>query len=277
MQSIRFNRVAGIATLSGMILISTACAGGHPVAAPGGLSGGLRGTVLAAPRPGLLSAHFAQAPDGAPQPAGGGMMGSSDSGMMSGGGMMGGSSGSGMMSGGGTSGMDMGQMLGSMMANAPGDRVSQAQADTFGSASPAGASVDQTNNQISFQTQDVQLAVLSSPDNGPDMTFRVAGLADPTIVIPTGAHVTLQFIQSDKDTSHGWLLTASQPPFSSMAMMDTAPAFAGSSAMPLGDPTDAGVHSETISFTAGAAGQYTYLCPVMGHAQQGMYGTFIVQ
>ena len=109
------------------------------------------------------------------------------------------------------------------------------------------------------------------------MTFRIAGLADPTVTVPKDATVTVQFIQADRDTSHGWLLTAAQPPFSSMPMMDTAPAFAGSSAMALGNPTDAGMHSETISFSAGAAGQYTYLCPVMGHAQQSMYGSFIVQ
>jgi len=178
---------------------------------------------------------------------------------------------------GGMTGMDMGQMMGAMMANAPGPRVEEADAEALGNVTPTGGTIDQATNRITFQTADVRLAVLSSPDSGPDMTFRIAGLADPTVVVPQGAIVTVQFVQADKDTSHGWLLTAAKPPFSSMPMMDTWAAFAGSSATPLGDPTADGMHTETVSFTASAAGQYTYLCPVMDHAQQGMYGTLIVQ
>jgi nitrite reductase (NO-forming) len=36
------------------------------------------------------------------------------------------------------------------------------------------------------------------------------------------------------------------------------------------------MHAGTLSFTAGAPGTYRYLCPVPGHAQEGMAGTFIV-
>ena len=44
----------------------------------------------------------------------------------------------------------------------------------------------------------------------------------------------------------------------------------------LGNPTAAGMHTATLTFTATTPGTYHYLCPVPGHAQQGMTGTFTV-
>ncbi|MGI8554321.1 MAG: hypothetical protein ACR2PL_26580, partial [Dehalococcoidia bacterium] len=172
--------------------------------------------------------------------------------------------GAGMMQGGMMGGQDMGKMMGAAMANAPGPRVSPSEAEALGKTVPAGATLDPGNNRITFQTKDVHLAVLAGPEGGPDMTFRIAGLADPTIVVPQGATVTVQFVNADSDTSHGWLLSAAQPPFTSMAMMDARRAFSSSFATPLGNPTSAGMHTETISFTAAAAGRYSYLCPVVG-------------
>ncbi len=39
----------------------------------------------------------------------------------------------------------------------------------------------------------------------------------------------------------------------------------------------AGMHEGTLTFTASTSDTYTYLCPVPGHAQQGMTGTFTVR
>ncbi len=173
-------------------------------------------------------------------------------------------------------GSDMGQAMGSALAGRVGQPISQADALALGAATPAGATVDPTARRITFGTREVRLAVLASPPDGPDMTFRIAGLVDPTIVVPAGATVTVQFVNADSDTSHAWLLTSAQPPFPFMAMMSAPPAFAGAFAPPLGDPTSAGLPSETLTFTAAAVGTYAYLCPVPGHAQQGMHGTLQV-
>ncbi len=204
----------------------------------------------------------------------GGITGGGGAGMM-GGGMSGGSGGGAGMMGSGTSGM--GKMMGSAMANAPGPRLPESRARTLGDASPTGANVDAAQRVISFQSKDVSLWVLASPDWGTDMTFRIAGLADPTVIVPRGARVTVHVVNADVDTSHGWLLTAATPPFSFMAMMSAPPAVSGAFAPPLGDATSAGMPVETVSFIASLAGRYTYLCPVPGHAQRGMYGAFLVQ
>lgn len=184
-------------------------------------------------------------------------------------------------SGGGSSGMMGGAsgMMGGasgMMADQTATPVLPADAAELGMASPTGATVDAAQNRITFTTASVSFTVLASPAAGPDMTFRVAGLTNPTIVVPQDATVTVQVINADADAPHGWLLSGAQPPFSSMAMMDAPPAFGGSFAMPVGRATHATMWSETISFTANSAGSYTYLCPVMGHAQQGMHGGFLV-
>ena len=37
------------------------------------------------------------------------------------------------------------------------------------------------------------------------------------------------------------------------------------------------MHTGTLSFTATNAGTYEYLCPVPGHAEEGMAGSFVVE
>jgi hypothetical protein len=61
-----------------------------------------------------------------------------------------------------------------------------------------------------------------------------------------------------------------------MPMMTTSPAFTGSALWFLGNPTAAGVHQAALSFTASTPGHDAYLCPVPGHAQTGMTGSFTV-
>ena len=193
----------------------------------------------------------------------------------SGAGMMGGAggyAGAGMMG----TGIDaMGQGMGTALAGRIGQPISQADATSLGAASPAGATVDRASNRITFTTATVRLAVIASPPDGKDLTFRIAGLVNPTIVVPQGATVTVQLVNADPDMSHNFAVVASRSPFSSMPMMAGA-AFPGAISAPLGDPTSAGLPSETITFTAGTSGTYSYLCQVPGHAAAGMYGTFEV-
>lgn len=171
---------------------------------------------------------------------------------------------------------DPGQVMGSLFANAPGPRVSAARAAQLGSQVPAGATLDRAANRITFTGTSVRLTVLASPAGGPDETFRIAGLTDPAITVPAGAQVSIEVINADPDTAHGLVITASQDTSSSMPMVTARPAFPGSAIWFLGNPTPAGMHAATLSFTATTAGSYRYLCPIPGHAQKGMTGAFTV-
>ena len=90
------------------------------------------------------------------------------------------------------------------------------------------------------------------------------------------ARVSIEVINADNDTAHGLVITASGAKSSWMAMLTARPAFSGAAVWFLGNPTSAGMHAATLSFTASTPGTYRYLCPVPGHAQEGMTGTFAV-
>ena len=101
-------------------------------------------------------------------------------------------------------------------------------------------------------------------------------MVNPAIVVHPGAHVSIQVINADPDTAHGLVVTVGGATSSWMPMMTARPAFPGSAVWFLGNPTTAGMHAATLDFTASTAGSYRYLCPVPGHAQKGMTGTFTV-
>ena len=173
-------------------------------------------------------------------------------------------------------GTDTGMVMGQLWANAPGPRVSAGQAAQLGGQIPAGARIDRAAKAITFSTTTVRLAVVASPVGGPDETFRIAGLVNPAITVPAGAKVRIQVVNADPDTAHGLVVTASQNISSPMPMMTSHPAFTGSAVWFLGNPTTAGMHTATLTFTASTPGTYHYVCPVPGHAQEGMTGTFTV-
>ena len=180
--------------------------------------------------------------------------------------------GSGMMG----TGHDPGKIMGVLFADAPGARVTPAQATRLGSAVPAGASVDRSANRISVAGNSVHLVVLASPPGGRDETFRIAGLTNPAISVSAGAHVRIEVVNADSDTAHGVVVSTVGAASSRMPMMTAAPAFTGAALWFLGNPTSAGMHAATATFTASKTGHYEYLCPIPGHAQKGMAGSFTV-
>jgi uncharacterized cupredoxin-like copper-binding protein len=61
-----------------------------------------------------------------------------------------------------------------------------------------------------------------------------------------------------------------------MPMITTSPAFLGAALWFLSESSTAGTHPGTLTFAAGSSVSYRYLCPVPGHAQEGMPGAFVV-
>lgn len=175
-------------------------------------------------------------------------------------------------------GTDPGKIMGRLFANAPGPTVSARHAAVLGSQVPAGTQVSKADGTITFNTKSVRLAMLASPSGGPDETFRAAGLVNPHIIVPAGARVTIELVNADSDTAHGLVITASGAASENwMPMMSARPAFTGSALWFLGNPGAAGMHASTMAFTAAVPGSYRYLCPVPGHASDGMAGSFTVR
>ncbi len=182
--------------------------------------------------------------------------------------------------GGGAPGWGIGGMGPGMMgvgggAGVAGQPVASDEAASLGAAVPAGATLDRSSNTITFTGTTVALTVLASPSDGPDETFRIAGLTNPTLVVPRGAEVTLRLINADFGMVHNWLITNAQPPFPSVVMM-AGPVVFGAVTPVLAEAGSSGMPSATLTFTASVSGRYTYLCAVPGHAQEGMYGALVV-
>ena len=167
------------------------------------------------------------------------------------------------------------KQAGTRLAGRAPQVVSIARMKTLEAQVPAGARIDRTRRTITFSGSSAAFTVVAVPPSGPDMTFGIAGMTNPTVVVPKGARLTVQFINADPDEAHGWIVTTHEPPFT--FGQTVVPAIAGGYAGVLGDPTAAGDGAETITFLAGAAGTYQYLCPMPGHAQMGMHGGFIVR
>ena len=196
--------------------------------------------------------------------------------------MMGGTNAPGWMNGGSLpSGMmgsssDPGEVMGRLFADAPGTRVSSTEATRLSNVVPAGATLDTQTRHVTFSGHSANLIVLASPSGGPDETFRIAGMVDPTVTVQKGARVSIEVVNADPDSAHGLVITATGSASSWMPMMASAPAFSGASVWFLGNPTATGMHAATLRFSATRSGDYQYLCAVPGHAQAGMFGSFVV-
>jgi rusticyanin len=167
------------------------------------------------------------------------------------------------------------QKAGTALAGKAPQSVPLSQVKAFSEQDPVGASINTRTGTITFHATTVSFTVVAIAPGKPDMTFTVAGLTNPTIIVPRGAQVTVQFINNDTDEAHGWLITNNKPPFG--FGQPATPAIAGAYAGVIGDPTAAGDGANTISFTASDTGTYDYICPMPGHAQMGMHGSFTVR
>jgi sulfocyanin len=118
--------------------------------------------------------------------------------------------------------------------------------------------------------------VAGSTDANNHWNFNGYSSGDATVVVPVGTTVTVNFSNQDPNMAHsiGVASFTSNPP----AMLDPTPVFEGaitSNAADMMNATGTG-ESETITFTADAAGDYSLACYVAGHAVAGMWILFQV-
>lgn len=144
--------------------------------------------------------------------------------------------------------------------------------------SERGVTVDRATNTITYHGHQDVVVPLAAPAalHLPGMQWEIDGLINPTVVVPRGARITVKLVNADQGYHHGFEVTTARPPFTAMAMMQGRVAFSGGFIMPIPPESGAGAfHAQSI-FTAAAPGTYSYICPVPGHAAQGMAGTLVV-
>jgi hypothetical protein len=185
-----------------------------------------------------------------------------------------GSGGGGMMSGGG------GMMGGGsdIARGTSGGLVPAARMQAL--AARAAREVTRIGSALRYHTKAVTLVAVGAPGNRPGMYWQIDGVdgpAGPTVSVPADATVTVEFADGDPGHPHGFELTTAAPPYHRMAMMQGAVAAPGAFVMPVPPPQGNLWYAATISFKAPAPGAYHIICPVPGHAQQGMWATFIVR
>ncbi|MDX1578231.1 MAG: sulfocyanin-like copper-binding protein [Gemmatimonadota bacterium] len=101
---------------------------------------------------------------------------------------------------------------------------------------------------------------------------------EATVVVPEGFEVTINFENLDPVNMHS--VGVLEPMGSYPAMFENpTPVFDGaitSNATSMTEATAPGGGSETITFTAGSAGEYALVCLIPAHATSGMYIGFEV-
>ncbi len=115
-----------------------------------------------------------------------------------------------------------------------------------------------------------------STPTGNYWNFNGAQNGAMTVTVPVGANVTINFQNADPSMAHSLGVSAgfTSPP----AMIDPTPIFAGAITAGAGQMATSTQSngSETITFVADAAGEYTFVCYVPGHAVSGMWIRFVV-
>ena len=189
-----------------------------------------------------------------------------------------GGGGYGMMGGygSGTNGGGYG-MVGGYGSGANRSLVNNAQLNQLVRQGEAGAIINRKTNTVTYKGQNVTLVALASPHGKPNMTWEIDGLVNPTVVVSSKAQVRVTLVNTDWGYMHGFEVTTSPPPYPFMSMMAINTDFF---LMPLPPRTTKSLPSAQYDATSGLlnlrAGTYYYLCPVPGHAQQGMHGTLRV-
>lgn len=126
----------------------------------------------------------------------------------------------------------------------------------------------------------------------PDTTFEVHGKVNPTLIVPAGAKLRFELANADGEMPHGLDVTVSVPPYgqrphlpmmkmaghggmtSGSGMMGKAVASTGVVGPNTGSKKQLAI-GETGWFTL-KPGTYYYVCPIPGHAKQGMHGKLVV-
>jgi hypothetical protein len=124
---------------------------------------------------------------------------------------------------------------------------------------------------LTFTEKDIRLVVLTGPED--DMlSFRIQGVRNPTLVVPSGATLRILFGNVDEDMKHDIRFGHVAGEFTpSPDITETA----GANKLPAKDETGI-MQAEDFVIKATEDGVYKYFCSVGSHAKGGMWGNIAV-
>jgi len=125
--------------------------------------------------------------------------------------------------------------------------------------------------RLIFTENEIRLVIVTGPED--DMlSYRIQGMRNPTVVIPSGAVMKILFVNKDGDMVHDLRFARTDGEFASVPAIDDA---AGSERLAhAGD--DEKYQAQELVLKAASNGVFKYFCSVRGHAKGGMWGTIAV-
>jgi len=160
--------------------------------------------------------------------------------------------------------------------DAGNDDAGEQQAAAPAAAAPAGDEMGMPDwYRIDEAAQTVELDISAEMDGG--WKFNGMSGGGQTIVVPVGYSVTINFTNDDPAMVHSIGISAETGSMPAQ-FTDPEPVFAGaisSNPVSMTEATAPG-ESETLTFTADAAGEYSMVCYIPAHALSGMWVRFTV-
>ena len=183
-------------------------------------------------------------------------------------------------------------MMGGTGGSVLSARINISTAESYANKSPSYAHAYPSNNTVLFTSSNITLVVLamgvqrainltheqppSFDSNSSGNAFVIDGLIDPTLVIPKGAIVHVEFINLDSSEYHNVIMSATGPPYQYMPMSAMDGIVSMMPIVPHADYSNGSASEYNYTAVFDNAGTYWYLCMYPGHAQMGMYGKIIV-
>ncbi len=124
---------------------------------------------------------------------------------------------------------------------------------------------------LTFTESEIRLVVITGPES--DMlSYRIQGVRNPTLIVPSGATLKILFVNVDDDMKHD--LRFGHAPGEFVSTPDITET-AGSDKL-AAKSEDGTIQADEIVLKANADGVYKYFCSVRGHAVGGMWGNIAV-
>ena len=124
---------------------------------------------------------------------------------------------------------------------------------------------------LTFGSKDIRLVVLTGPED--DMlSFRIQGIRNPILAVPSGAQLTILFVNVDEDMRHDLRFGHVVGEFSPRP--DIAETAGTTKLSAKGE--DGTLQAEQIVVKANENGMYKYFCSVPTHAKGGMWSHIAV-